>query len=80
MADEHQPALVPIPDDLLPRTRSKEPQWSRWHGTKSSCGDCITERSGQNVPTTPLADALWRLEHRGRVFLLCSVHAARRGR
>lgn len=80
MGDEQQPALMPIPAPWLPKTRSKKPLWRRWRGVETSCDDCVVERSGSNAPSTPLLRALWRLERDGRVWLLCSVHAARRGR
>lgn len=75
-----QPALIPIPAPWLPTTRSKEAIWKRWRGAQTSCDDCVIERSGTNAPTTPLLRALWRYERSGRVMLLCSPHAARRGR
>lgn len=75
----NQPALLPIPAPW--RTRRKEGRgWSRWHGTETSCDDCVRARTGRNRPDMDLLRALWRLEEDGRVFLLCSVHAARRGR
>lgn len=80
MVDE-QLELVPIPAPWKPRRRaSADRHWSRWRGTVTSCDDCVAERAGLNRPDTDLLRALWRLEHHGRVRLVCSMHAARRGR
>jgi hypothetical protein len=77
-----QRALIPIPAPWRPRRRRNptEPHWSRWQGPATSCDDCVKARAGLNRPDTDLLRGLWRVEHEGRVALVCSVHAARRGR
>lgn len=75
-----QPALMPIPAPWRARKRTSGIYWSRWHGTPTSCDDCVRARTGLNRPDTDLLRALWRWEEDGRAGLVCSVHAARRGR
>jgi hypothetical protein len=79
---EPQPALMPIPAPWRPRRRRNPslPHWSRWRGAPTSCDDCVAARAGLARPDTDLLRALWRVEKDGRVALVCSVHAARRGR
>lgn len=72
---------MPIPAPWRTRRRGKDtPHWSRWRGADTSCDDCVQARAGLNRPDTDLLRALWRVEHHGRVRLVCSVHATRRGR
>lgn len=76
-----QLALMPIPSPWKPRRGASDgPHWSRWRGQVTSCDDCVRERTGLNRPDTDLLRALWRYENEGRVILICSMHAARRGR
>ena len=55
--------------------------WARWHGAPHSCDDCTAQRArGEQLHHEPLR-ALWRLVLLdGTVRLLCSPHAALRGR
>lgn len=75
-----QLALCPIPAPWRPRHRDRDHHWSRWRGNPTTCDDCTAERAGLNRPDTDLLRALWRYEHDGRVRLICSMHAERRGR
>lgn len=76
-----QLALLPIPSPWKPRRRDREwPHWSRWHGPTTSCDDC-TQARAEGAVEMDLLRALWRVElPGGTVRLVCSVHAARRGR
>lgn len=76
-----QPALMQIPAPTVWAVRGGDlPHWTRWRGERTTCDDCVLARTGLNRPDTDLLRALWRVEHRGRVALVCSVHAARRWR
>ena len=80
-AGHSQPALMPIPTPWKPRRGDRVvPHWSRWEGDRTSCDDCVANRATGAVEMD-LLRALWRVElPGGTVRLVCSVHAARRGR
>lgn len=75
-----QRALMPIPAPWSPRGAPGKPHWSRWYGPETTCDDCVLMRTGSNRPQMDLLRALWRVEHHGRVRLVCSPHAAARWR